>query len=395
MLDSEATSPAVKSDAPGSGGLTSDQAAARLFASAARNQAKATEQAAATTAPESSTPSTEPAAAEAQPASADTATHDTAQAETETAPAEAATTESETEATADDVLSPAPLNEELKAKIQKRIDKEVAKSRALERRLLDMEAKLNERTAPPATTATPPPAQGVMPIATPNHPLAQITDLGTLKQRKQVAKDAMRWAEDTLENKRAWKTKTDVDPQSGEEIATRVTMIGKDTYDEDQIRAIRRDAKIELEDHIPQREEFLTQRDRAVKAAHEAFPFLKDKTAPEYQAAQSMLRDPWVQMRPDAEWIVGAQIMGVKAMENQKRTAAKTGEPIKPKVTTPRPSNDQAAISASGSPSRISPESATRLARSSEREKLAAKGGITAADAAAFLLRNSTTRKPG
>lgn len=396
MTDGEATSPAVKGVEKGSEGLTSDQAAARLFASAAKATAqKATEQAVEKIIPEESDEPEEVTTAEAQPASAETGAEETAPAD-QSATADEETAEAETEETADYVLSPATLDEKLKAKIQKRIDKEVGKRKALETRLAEMEAKLatQGRVQDPAATAAQPGANGSVPITTPSHPLAKINDVATLNEHHKLAKDAMRWAEDTLENPKAWKVKTEVDNATGEETTTRTTTLGKDVYDEAQIRAIRREAKIALEDHIPERRAFLAQQLQAQKTARDSYPFLNDKNSPEYAQAQSMLRDPWVQMRPDAEWIVGTQIMGIKALEAQRAAATKKAAPATPKAPAAKPSSDQAVVSASGSQSRISADTAKRIGQKAEREKLMEKGGITAADAAVFLERRQILRKP-
>lgn len=402
MPDSEATSPATPGDAKGSGNLTADQAAARLFATSAKatTPPPVATPAAAEISPEQSETTPDHAAAEAQPASADAPADETAPAETATT-ADETTAEGGTEESADDVLSPASLDEKLKAKIQKRIDKEVGKRKALETRLAEMEAKLNaanSKTTNPtqqtSQTQTTNPGTN-LPLAVPNQPLANINDKAALDQLKQSAKAAVRWAEDTLDNPKAWKVQTEVDPQTGEEKSKRVLTVGKDTFDEDQVRAYRRENKITLEDHVPAREEFLTMRARATKDAREAYSFLNDSKDPDYQKAQSMLRDPWVQMRPDAEWIVATQIMGLKALESSRSATKKLAETVKAKPAAAKPGSDQSAISQSGAPSRMAPEAATRMASSKARQELQAKGGITAAEAAAFLERNSTTRKSG
>lgn len=396
MTNDVAASPAKTGDETRSESLTADQAAARLFASAAKAPAQkpVAPPAAAETSPEQSAPSNENAAAEAQPASAE--------AETPTPAPEDETTAAETtDEPADDVLSPAPLDEELKAKVQKRIDKEIHRRKLAETQMVSLQNRLKElesRTTNPAqqTGATQTSNTGKnLPLAVPNQPLANINDMAALTQLKQSAKAAVRWAEDTLDNPKAWKVQTEVDPQTGEEKSKRVLTVGKDIFDEDQVRAYKRDNKITLEDHVPAREDFLQVRARASKDAREAYSFLNDATAPEYQQAQSMLRDPWVQMRPDAEWIVATQIMGIKGLEAARAAAKNKADPTKPKPVTAKPGSDQSAVSQSGAPSRMAPEAARRLASSKEREALQGKGGITAAEAAAFLERSATTRKPG
>lgn len=387
MNENEATSPAKTGDANSTGtdGLTLAQAAAQLLANSKKPAAPQAEAPVAEeTTPETPTETLE----DDTPA---TEAQDDASAETdpeEPATADETTADEETEGEADEVLSPSQLDEKLRAKIHKRIGKEVAKRKVLETRIAELESKLNQQPTQP--TQEPAPTTPPTPIAAPNAPLANIQDPAQLAQHRQLAKDALRWAEDTLENPRAWKTKTDLDPDTGEELSVRVTMIGKETYTEDQVRSIRREAKVTLEDHIPAREQFILARQQATVAAQEAYPWLKDKSSPEYQQAQAMLRDPWVRMRPDAEWIVATQIEGIKSLK-ARQEAAKAATKSKPKAPAARPSSDQAAVPATGSAtSRISPDSAARAARQAEREKMMAKGGITAAEAASFLLRNRT-----
>jgi hypothetical protein len=395
MRDNEASSPAPTGDATetGSDGLTAGQAAAQLFASSERAAKAVTQEppepAAEQTTPEQSETTTTPAA-EAEAASADTSTEvdDTA----EETPAEA-TTEDEGES----VLSPSPtLSPAQQEILNKRIGKEVRKTEAIkaqfEARIAELEAKLKQAPAAtttaeqPQTAAPPPPPVG-------NQPLAEISDPNALFQLKQQAKEAVRFAEDTLDNPRAWKNRIETDPDTQEQVTTKVTRIGDKEYTESDIKAIMRRARITLEDHIPQREQFLGMRQRAVQAARQEFPFLTDKTSPDYQKAQTMLRDPWIQMRPDAEWIVATQIEGLKAIEARKAASKTKAEaPAKPKVPAVKPSSDQTAVSTTGAATRVAPDVAKRMHMKAESEKLMAKGGVTAAEAAAFLQRNDRPR---
>lgn len=387
MADSEATSPAKTGDATqntGSDGLTLGQAAARLFASAEKAAAQQLpETAAVETTTEQSAPPETKAAAEAEVASVETDPE---------APitTEETTAENETGGEGDEVLSPTTLDDKLKAKIQKRIDKEVGKRKVLEARLAEMEAKLNTQTPSPDQQTQ---AQATTPIVLGNQALAHVQDTGTLHQLEKQAKDAIRWAEQTLDTPKSWKTSTQVDPVTGEESVVKTTMIGDKAYDEAAIKAIMRTARVTLEDEIPERRQFLVQRDQMRDWARKEHPFLNDKSSPEYQQAQAMLRDPWIQMRPDAEWIVATQIEGIKALEAKKVAAKKTAEqPPKPKAPVQKPAGDQTAVSATTAATRVSADAGQRLAMKAEREKLMAKGGVTAAEAAGFLERNQRTR---
>lgn len=391
----------------GSGNLTQGQAAAQLIAQQlkaadAKPATEASEKIAPVeAAPAADTEQTETAPdAEANAASVDADSEEQTgeQAAAETSEAEAQDSEDD----ADSAVLSQPLftPEQQKAfdkAFGKRIDKEVAKRTALEDKLAAAEARLSqlggsqqqstpEQTAPTQTAAVAP--SGI--------PLAQVNDQAALDNIRNTAKGALRWAEEILDTPRAWKTRVETDPETGGETETRITQIGDKAYTEADVKGILRHSKIMLEDQIPMRRDYLAARSEAQKVARSEFPFLADKESQDYAWAQNLLRDPLVAHRPDAEWIVGVQIMGMKALQQAKvaAKAAADGKTVKPKTQTARPSGDQAAAPVTTGATRTPVSTASRQAEVRHDQELRKKGGITAAEAIASLqfkdrLRNS------
>ncbi len=389
--------PARADEKSGSGNLTQGQAAARLFAAQAETtQSKATQTATEETAPGKPEETNAPVAEAANTAVA-AEDDDIAEAKADEAAKTAETTaepEAESEAEADSEVpshsTSAFTPEQQKIfdeRVKKRLGKEAAKREAIEAKLAAAEAKLAAAEA--GGRATPgDAAQAAAPVQpaplTGPQPLAQYEDLASLGKLQSQAKEAVRWAEQILDTPRAWKTKTDTDPDTGEETSYRVTTIGDQTYTEQGVKGIMRQAKLTLEDHIPARAQFVSAKQQATQAAIQEFPFLADKSSAEYQQAQAMLRDPWLQQRPDALWIVGVQIEGMKAHEARKTKTVADTKP-KPKTTVSRPSNDQAAVSSATTTTRVPVQTGVRQAMAAEEAKLRSKGGITTAEAAASL----------
>lgn len=396
MRDNEAPSPAKTGDAveTKSDGLDAGQAAARLMASFQKQAQKAATQptnepapAAEETSP--AEPETTPPAAEAEAASAEPEPETQAAAEETTAQQPEAPGEGEEVLSTSTSLTPA--QQEI---LNKRIGKEIKKTEAIkaqyEAKIAELESKLKQ--APTQASEAQPVTPQPVPLAS-GSPLANVNDFASLQTMQQEAKSALRFAEDLLDSPRSWKTRTEVNNETGDETATRVTTIGGKEYTEADVKAIMRQARLQLEDHIPQRSQFLLARQQAQQVAYQEFPFLADKNSPEYVQAQAMLRDPWLQMRPDAEYIVGVQIEGLRAIESRKGAAkAKAEAAAKPKPAPTKPSTDQAAVSSTGGATRAPAEAVRRMQLAAEREKLMAKGGLTAAEAAAFLQRTQRSR---
>jgi hypothetical protein len=342
----EVSNTEAKNDAPKKSNLSVAQAAQRLLNIESEN-AKAQRQ-------------TEQTAPTQESASNTSVNPDEASAESAEPSQEVETSDGEADVHSQDITP------ELQKKIDKRIGKEVAKRKALESRLEQLESQLGERnSSPPAEQATQKPATAQMPA---NVPLAQIDDFQALASLQQQAKEAKRFAQDQLD-------RDDFEP-----IQVGDTVLGRS-----ELKAILRNAEKTLDDDIPARTQFLTQKQQSQQVAHQMFPYLKDKSAPEYVLAQQALSQmPWMKNLPNADWIIGVQIEGLRSLD-AKQKAAKTDN--KPKTAmSNRPPSSQSVVSSNGGDVRM--PSAAKSANQIEamRSQLSKKGGVTANEAAAFLL---------
>jgi hypothetical protein len=379
--ETAATSPALNGDgnkSSGSDNLSLDRAAAMLRFVPELPKAESQ------TATEEVAPAT-PAAETTQAPVAEEATAPSPEAAT----AETATTpEATTEEATDPVLSNSTsLTPEQEAGIAKRIGREVAKSKAIkeqyEAKLAALEAKVAGLVAAPVTQP-----EVVAPVV-PNsaNPLANVNDVQSLMKLREDALNAIDFVEETLENPAAWQ-----DNPNGSDA--KVTIIGDKAYTEADLRASKRQAKATIDRQIPARLQFLSQKNAADQQAFKRFPFLTDKTSPEYQMAQQALREnSWLHGLPNATEIIGYQILGRKA--EAERLAAAQAAPVekpKPKVISAKPSNDQAAVSSNGAPTRT-PGSGERSALAAFKAKLDAKGAITADDATRLMLLSEQAKR--
>ena len=342
----EVSNTEAKNDAPKKSNLSVAQAAQRLLNIESEN-AKSQRQ-------------TEQSAQTQESASNPSVNPDEASAESAEPSQEVETSDGEADVPSQDITP------ELQKKIDKRIGKEVAKRKALESRLAQLESQMGEKNSSPATEQTaqkPAPAQ--MPA---NVPLAQIDDFQALASLQQQAKEAKRFAQDQLD-------RDDFEP----------IQIGDTVLGRSELKAILRNAEKTLDDDIPARTQFLTQKQQSQQVAHQMFPYLKDKSAPEYVLAQQALSQmPWMKNLPNADWIIGVQIEGLRSLD-AKQKASKTDN--KPKTAmSNRPPSSQSVVSSNGGDVRM--PSAAKSANQIEamRSQLSKKGGVTANEAAAFLL---------
>jgi len=389
----EATSPAAKTgDATvkGSGNIATGQAAVLLMASAEKASKQPPRQAAEDTAPEVIAPDLtldETPTAEAPAASEETAPAEEATPTAETTEAEDKATEEEADSVPSQTISFTPEQQKL---LNKRIGKEVAKTKAIEAKMAEQAAKLAELEAKIAAPVTPQAPVVVAP--TPNMPLGDVMDIAKLGEIQNTAKEAARYIEDVLDDAGQWQTMTD---PKDEDKQIRVHKIGEALFTELDLKRKLREARRTLEDHIPQRAQFIAAKQQITKQAHERFPFLTDKQSAEYQMAEQGRRNPQyaaLMAMPNAEWILGVLVKGAKAVEAE--DAAKAAPAKKPApVVKPKPAADQTAVSASGAAARAPIGSAERQQIAAESAKLSAKGGITSDDAVGLLLKSSQLRK--
>ena len=312
-------------------------------------------------------PVVEPAPATPAQEAAPAATETPAQAPVETAAPAEATPEAQPEA--DDVLSHSTtFTPEQQAIFDKRLGKEVAKTKRLAEELAQAKAKLEA-----GTVATPPEPSPVQLAPTPEQPLAHITDLGTLQTEYNTTKAVKRLVEGALY--------TEGVEQNGAVIDGKV-------FTKPQLQKILLNATIALEDQIPVRANFLQQKAQFDASAYQKFPFLKDKSSPEYQMVQATLRNPaysWLHNVPQAMEILGVQVLGVKALQAQQEAANKKVPATGTTAPQPKPPASQTAVGAATGAVRQSSDSANIQRLESERKKLSVRGGVTGRDVARYL----------
>ena len=356
----EAKAPEAKSDARSTGNMSVAQAAQRLL-----NMERETAQAKAEHVPTPPEPEVVETSAPTEAAQADPA-------EPEAKPEPELQAEVPEEADGDNVPSH-DLTPELQKKIDKRIGKEVAKRKALEAQLNEMKLEIaRQAQAQQQTPQTAP----IAPLPQGTVPLANIQDVQGLSQLQQQAKEAKRFAEEQLD-------RDDFEP----------VQVGDNLLDKSALKTIIRNANKTLEDDIPARYQFLQARNQAQQAAFEKFPFLKDKSAPEYVQAQSAyLQMPWLRNLPNADWIIGVQIEGLKALEAKEKakTAKAPAKPV-PAVST-KPPASQTVVSSAGSDTR-STVAKDKNTLEAYRAQLSKKGGVTAQEAVQFLLAREQAKK--
>jgi len=383
----EAASPATIGDGVSeSGNLSLSQAAAILFANEQKASAKASEPTQATPAEEVA-PSQETAAGTveqnaATPSESEAVASEDGAPKAENADAEAAKKK--------EVLSKAEQEKEarIREKVQKRVNEEVAKRKEMEDRIANLEAALKQAQQPKPVDEKPAPVG--------KGPLADINDLDSLATRMRQAKEAQRWAQAHL-------NRGDI----GEGV-----QLGDNILDRDNLINIVREADITINDHVPERQKFLMSKAEAIKQAHGLFPFLNDPKSEDFKIAQQAYQaNPWLQDLPNADFIVGVQVEGLKAIKmkqeirekmraeaaskNSKPSpaapAAKPGLPAKP-LPVAKPAGDQTAVSSNTSAARVPTQSVAKRALESDRQKLSTKGAVTASEAAALLQRSDQLR---
>lgn len=279
----------------------------------------------------------------------------------------------------------------------KRLGKEVAKTKAIKAQMAEQATKLAalEAKLSAAPAAQEQQQQTSAPIVIPaNTPLADVNDIAALGTRQQAAKEAIRYVEEVLDDPSKWKTITDPQNESRE---IEVHQIGDQLHTRTTLKAAMRNAKVTLEDHVPQRAQYLAARQQATQQAHIDFPFLTDKQSPEYQMVEAGRRSPalaGIMAMPNSEWLLGALALAASTLNAKKAAAAKAAATpaVKPKIPPAKPSPDQVAASASASANRGPIGSAERAAAAQESKKLSEKGGIGAEDAAKMLLKASQLR---
>jgi hypothetical protein len=186
----------------------------------------------------------------------------------------------------DDLSQDTEISSKTKEKIQKRIDKEVAKRGSLERELAALKAQVAQNAVPPPPVVSP----------TPDNPLANVVDVEGLKKEREAAFETKEWAEMQLDRE-------DIDWTKGLQYGDRV-------YSKQELKLVVRNAARRIDREIPERAQFLTERTKWQAEASQKFTWLNEPTSKEFGVYQQMLRDPDIAKKPNAPWLAAAAVYG-------------------------------------------------------------------------------------
>lgn len=286
--------------------------------------------------------------------------------------AKADTTE-ETEEESNEVLSPEThsLDPKAQAAVNRRIGKEVAKTKreiearvAAETKAAELEARLAEMQGAEKEVVVSVPA---------NVPLPEITTIDQLNTYRENLSNDIVEAEMLLH--------MDIPPEG---IDTKWGRMTKPAL----ISALTQ-AKKDERVAIPARERFLNTRSQATQTANEKFPFLKDPTSDGYKMAKQALREnPVLRTYPNADYLVGMIVKGQLAMKAEE-SGAVARAPAKPK---PKPTGGQSEVASDSSASRIPVGTLKQQALDNETNKLTAKKGVSEKDFSAALAAKQLIR---
>lgn len=274
------------------------------------------------------------------------------------------------------VLSPETQSlEKLKERFDRRIGKEVSVRKELEKQLNELKVQLIERTV-----QQPQEQAKVVPMPTGVMPLANIDNDTGLANLEREAKATIRFVEDQIER--------DDFPEQGLEIDGKL-------YRKQDLRDIRRNAKETLEDHIPARRGFLTQRAQYAKISAESFPFLTDSSDPLYVQAKALkAQSPWLKNLPGGDFVLGAYVKGLAALQAEQAAKAKAaGKNGGSAQKAAKPSNSHSEVSAGTGAERIPNTTAAAKAAKTASDEAKAKGGLNGKDFAKLLSLKAQLRQ--
>lgn len=262
-------------------------------------------------------------------------------------PVEEGTPESEDEL-------PAKLDEHTQKAVNKRIAREVAKTKAEREKADTLQAQITELQQQLEQKQ-----QGETPqvVRSPNNPLAHVNTPQALEAEALRAEQAQDQAEEMLE------TLQDLPEQVEAALRTAKVELKDDLGQEDYsvgrmrqfLRGVKRNAHSVLKQAVPERRAYLEQANVAFAKAQEIVPELKDTKSPRALRFQQV-----VQAYPDLKsqpwWPVAAavQLIGLETLEKQmaaaKPVAAKAKPPLpvtipSPKATAPTPRTKSGGVS--------------------------------------------------
>lgn len=215
--------------------------------------------------------------------------------ETETDEAEEAEEEEETDE------EPVKDSSKLPKGVQKRIDKLTAQKKEAEKQLKELSERLGELEAnnTPGETKVVPVGQGL-------NPYFQLQTEQEIQAEIKNARQVRRWAKENPDG-------AIVTGKDGSEIE----------YSAEEVRKIELNAIDALEEHLPAQMNYVATRRQFDSEAEKAYPFLKQRTSPEYQYAAELIRAfPEIQKFPDFKLSIGDMIEGKRIREGKSKKAS-------------------------------------------------------------------------
>jgi hypothetical protein len=274
--------------------------------------------------------------------------------------------------------------------IQERINKEVAKRKALEgerdllRQQIPVRSPLDAAQAQAQQRQAPAP---VVPIPRPA-PLSDLNDVNALNAKALEAKSIRDAADDALT----------IGPTSAriESDGRRVDIYELDgaQFTKEQLVTIRRNARETIESQIPARMNDLKAREFARQQADATFPWLRNPSAPEFQRAAAVANAfPWLKTLPNAENLIGTLVEGLNAIDARKSSSTNVSDRQAGSRRGANPPNDQAAFGGvGGAVSRAPDGTFRRAALDAEMAKLNGKKGVSGRDVRKYLLATDKLR---
>lgn len=196
--------------------------------------------------------------------------------------------------------------------IQKRIDKLVAQKKALEAKL----QQLSEQDQSKSTDENQ--EKLIVPVGKNLNPYFSLQTEGEVYAEIEKAWAVRDWAEDHPDG-------AVVLNKDGEEVE----------YSAEEVRKAKKNAIHALEKHLPKQLNYIAVRKQFDSEAEKAYPFLKDRSNPDYQYVNALVKEfPEIVRFPDYKLSLGDMVEGKKLRESKMKAKGKQSIKVAPK--TPR-----------------------------------------------------------
>lgn len=258
------------------------------------------------------------------------------------------------------------LDEHTQQKINKRIAKEVAKTKAERERAEQLETRLKELEAK-AVEAVP------APVPTQANPLAHITDVKQLVAERAKAEEAREQAEELLD--------TLQDEPERVEAALRAAKVelkdelGAEDFSVNRmkqfLKTVKREARNVSERAVPQQAQYLDAMQKSRAMAEELVPELKDAKSPRSQKYQEVLKAfPEIRSQPWWPMAAAVQVVGLEALEAQRKASATPVAKAKPPLPVKIPAPKAAPNAAVRKPNTVDDDTYSRAVEGDKNARL-------------------------